>query len=288
MQCPFCGAGQHVRVTDTRPRDSGEVERRRLCATCGEYFTTVERISAHDTIVAKNGDRGSERFSRMKLRRGIQKAAANWSLNDGDLDAVVERVVKRLRPKPHEQVSSTRIAELVMRVLESDNSPMMITRIRFAMVSIGRTSRATRFQGLHEFMAWLEAQYGPPSAGRSSDTPFLVVKRNGQMQPFLVKKLERSVGIASKGRGSDAQVAALAERVAADTVRELEGQAIVMSQQIASEVLKSLKRYDELAYLRYASIVKRYQTVDDFWREAYALLDDLVVNNDANLRKKSG
>lgn len=173
MKCPFCEADDGVRTRDTRARDSGEVERQKLCTTCGEKFTTIERISAHDTIVAKLGGRAAERFSRMKLRRGIEKAAAVWTLDDGELDAIVERVVKRLRPKPNEAVSSASIAELVLRVLEGDRPATAITRIRFAMVSLGRTSRATHFTGLRSFVAWLEQEYGTATVERCQPTPQL-------------------------------------------------------------------------------------------------------------------
>jgi transcriptional regulator NrdR family protein len=35
------------------------------------------------------------------------------------------------------------------------------------------------------------------------------------------------------------------------------------------ETLRVLRREDPLAYLRYASAVKHYQSVDDFWMDAF-------------------
>lgn len=262
-----------VRVRETRTPDPGEVQRHRVCRSCGVQFATVERISAHDILVTKLSGRPAERFSRMKLRRGIEKAAAVWKLDDEELDSLVERVVKRLRPTPGVPTSSSHIGSLVLRVLAGDRPATAITRIRFAIVLLGRTSRTTQFRGLRDFLSWLEAEYDPSSIERPMQTPSVVVKRNGQTRSFNIKKLERSIGIASKGRGSDKEVERLAAAVASRATHELRGQAVVTSQQVAAEVLKVLMKRDALAYLRYASAVKRYQSVDDFWLDALGLLE---------------
>lgn len=69
---------------------------------------------------------------------------------------------------------------------------------------------------------------------------------------------------------------AFAERLASEVKANLKGQAIVTSQQIAAEVLKLLIREgDMLTYLRYASAVKRYSSVQDFWIEAFGVDSEL-------------
>ncbi|GAB3795569.1 hypothetical protein GCM10027605_01830 [Micromonospora zhanjiangensis] len=52
----------------------------------------------------------------------------------------------------------------------------------------------------------------------------------------------------------------------------LRGQALVTSQQIAAETLNVLRSLDSLVYLRYASAVKRYRSVDDFWLDAWGVM----------------
>jgi transcriptional regulator NrdR family protein len=232
----------------------------------------VERISAHEVKVMKSADGRQENFSRTKLRRGIEKAATKNGVGAADVDAIVERVVKRLRPTPEEPISSFQLGNLVLRVLASEKPELSITRVRFAIVFLGRTTRASGFRGIRDFLTWLEGEYDLRHE-RPDRTPSVVVDREGQRDAFNIAKLERSIGIASKGRGTDQQVNTLATKVASEVRRELRGQAIVTSQQIAAEVLKALKRKDELAYLRYAAAVKRYRSVDDFWFEAVALLD---------------
>ena len=273
MDCPFCEApSRQVRVKDTRTPNLGEVRRQRLCGACGARFGTVERISAHDTPVLKRGGRPTEKFSRHKLRTGIKRAAAVWTLDDGELDSIVERVVKRLRPNPSEPVTSASIADIVLRVLADDRPATAITRVRFAIVALGRTGLQTQFRNLRDFLAWLEQECGPSGIDTNIATPYEVIKRDGNAAPFNINKLERSIGVASKGRGSIDQVKRLASTVALQATESLRGQAIVTSQQIAAEVLKILKDRDALAYLRYGSAVKRYRSLDDFWLDAYGLI----------------
>jgi transcriptional repressor NrdR len=271
VDCPYCHHSE-VRTTDSRPTVAGEVRRRRVCKGCGEHFSTVERISAHDVKVMKRTQGEWEKFSRTKLRRGIEKAATKNGVDAADVDAIVERVVKRLRPKPEEPVTSQQIGDLVLRVLDSEKPGLLVTRIRFAMVFLGRTTRGGGFRDVRDFLRWLEVGHSFPDE-RPDRAPSLVVDRDGQRDVFNVGKLERSIGMASKGRGRDLEVRAIASRVATEVKRELGGQAIVTTQQIAAEVLKALKSTSPLAYLRYAAAVKRYASVDDFWLEAVALLD---------------
>jgi transcriptional regulator NrdR family protein len=91
------------------------------------------------------------------------------------------------------------------------------------------------------------------------------------VQAYEQGKLERSLAIALNGRGSGDTVRRDASRVAFDVGRELTGQALVTSQQIAAEVVKLLLGRDSIAYLRYSSVVKRYRSSEDFWIDALAL-----------------
>jgi transcriptional repressor NrdR len=120
-------------------------------------------------------------------------------------------------------------------------------------------------------LQWLEEAYGSPDAEPPATTPWRVIKRDGGVEPFDVGKLERSLGIALKGRSSSERVRELAAHVAFDVGHELRGQALVTSQQIAAEVVKLLLKRDRIAYLRYGSVMKRYRSVGDFWIDALVL-----------------
>lgn len=97
----------------------------------------------------------------------------------------------------------------------------------------------------------------------------LVRKRSGLIEPFDGRKIRRGVE------------SALADRpVAADTIDTIitraEGLADAGKGEIAAEdigqiVLQELRRVDEVAYLRFASVYKEFQGAADFEREVAAL-----------------
>jgi transcriptional regulator NrdR family protein len=99
-----------------------------------------------------------------------------------------------------------------------------------------------------------------------------VVKvRKGTRERFDRDKLKIAASIACKGRGSTEDVDRLSSDVANDVVAAIGSQPIVTTGQISAEVLRSLRDRDDIAYLRYASTVKRFATVLDYKAEALAL-----------------
>ena len=269
MMCPFCGS-ETTKVLDSRLDSSGRARKRR-CANCGQAFYTVERVTA-DGLVVKKRDGRLEPFSRAKLIRGITQAAHLYALAPADVNAFVDRVVQMLQPAaPGMPVSSTEIGRLVLQELQDSRIVTDVARIRYALVFLGQSARSSGFRALREFLQWLEDVYGPPEIGASADTPCQVVKRDGRVEPFEPSKLERSVRIASKGRGSEQEVRGRTAQIVADVRRELHGQGFVTTHQIAAEVVKLLLRSDPMAYLRYASVMKRYHSVNDFWADALVL-----------------
>src|SRR5436305_3249950 len=73
MKCPYCGSADR-RVVDSRDA-ADAIRRRRQCESCGERFTTYERVDALRMYVVKRDGR-RERFDRDKLLRGLERAAA--------------------------------------------------------------------------------------------------------------------------------------------------------------------------------------------------------------------
>jgi len=69
MLCPFCKTGD-TSVVDSRPTEDGTAIRRRRTCSCGERFTTFERIQYRElTVVKKNGRKSI--FYRDKLSNSI-------------------------------------------------------------------------------------------------------------------------------------------------------------------------------------------------------------------------
>ncbi len=278
MLCPFCG-NDGTKVVDSRADSTGRARRRR-CPHCGQAFTTVERIATESLMVRKRDGR-LEPFSRAKLVKGITMAAHLYALPPADVDAFVDRVVGMLQPGgPGMPISSTEIGRLVLQALQDSRSITDVARIRYALVFLGQQSRPTEHHGFLDFLHWLREVYGSPEVEVPAHTPWRVVKRDGRTEAFELNKLERSLGFALKGRGSKQLARERAVRIGFDVQQELQGQAIVTTQQIAAEVVKLLLRRDAIAYLRYSSVVKRYRSIDDFWVDALVLKDDQSASSD--------
>jgi len=100
-----------------------------------------------------------------------------------------------------------------------------------------------------------------------------VVKKNGQRETFSREKLLRSLQIACNKR--PVSVNALDE-IVARVERSLgeSGDREVLSQAIGLAVMEALKRTDEVAYVRFASVYKSFRDIDAFMLEMSQLVRD--------------
>ena len=48
----------------------------------------------------------------------------------------------------------------------------------------------------------------------------------------------------------------------------------ISSKQIGEMVMEELKKYDEVAYVRYASVYRSFKDVESFMRELQAIMDN--------------
>ncbi len=98
-----------------------------------------------------------------------------------------------------------------------------------------------------------------------------IVKRSGATEPFVRDKAVAGVRKACKGRPvSDDDLARLGQQVE-DALRE-SGAAEIEAHQVGLAVLEPLKALDEVAYLRFASVYKAFDSVDDFAAEIASLM----------------
>lgn len=94
----------------------------------------------------------------------------------------------------------------------------------------------------------------------------LVVKRNGITEPFSREKLIQGVRRACQGRDvPDDALKKLAQQVE-ETVRG-QGSSQVDANEIGLAVLDPLRELDEVAYLRFASVYKSFESAEDFESE---------------------
>ena len=128
MRCPYCGFAD-TKVTDSRDADEG-IRRRRECLSCGQRFTTMERMAVGSLLIGKKDGRREE-FSRDKLLAGLRKACEKRPLPAGAVEAVADAVEAELRQRGAPEAPSDEVGEIVMSHLrELDH----IAYIRFASV----------------------------------------------------------------------------------------------------------------------------------------------------------
>lgn len=94
----------------------------------------------------------------------------------------------------------------------------------------------------------------------------LVIKRNGVTEPFSRDKVIIGVRRACQGRDvSDDALKRLAQEVE-ETVRG-HGSSQINANEIGLAILEPLRELDEVAYLRFASVYKSFESADDFESE---------------------
>ncbi|MDG4779846.1 transcriptional regulator NrdR [Micromonospora sp. WMMD961] len=97
-----------------------------------------------------------------------------------------------------------------------------------------------------------------------------VVKRSGVTEPFSRTKIIGGVRKACQGRPvDDDSLALLAQRVE-ETVRA-KGAAEIPSHEVGLAILGPLRDLDEIAYLRFASVYRSFDSLADFEREIETL-----------------
>ena len=113
-----------------------------------------------------------------------------------------------------------------------------------------------------------------PACGRRFTTQetviLMVAKRSGVTEPFNRDKIVRGVRRACQGRPvSEDQLAILAQRVE-DAIRS-RGSGEVPSHEVGLAILGPLRELDEVAYLRFASVYRGFESLADFEEEIAAL-----------------
>jgi transcriptional repressor NrdR len=100
--------------------------------------------------------------------------------------------------------------------------------------------------------------------------PFMVVKRDERREPYDREKLMRGLHIACRKRPvPEAALEHLAdsiERGMHDT-----GEREISSQQLGTMVMDRLRELDPVAYVRFASVYRRFEDVEAFVKELHGL-----------------
>lgn len=304
MDCPDCashGRKSRLTVRDTRQDPHRlRITRRRVCDHNGDHiYETVEqpgdaRIDQLGVRRASDG-RVTGRFSRQVLARGVADGVLK-RLPDSRVQAVVDDVYATLQERVHvlyRDVSDDD-SQFNGAIDEDDIIDTVEARLRheshetvYALYVLStRRGRPTR--NAFGFLNWLAENAGrpdvaqglPAAAHRPSDrwypsgppptVPVTVIKRrDGDHQPFNEARFAESVRQVFQGRNDpDVRSSLVAQWV----LWGLAGQETVLSAQLAIGVMHCLRRVDDIAYLRWASVAKNIDLMGDLVSEAEALL----------------
>jgi transcriptional repressor NrdR len=130
MKCTQCQS-EDIKVIESRDVAEGQaIRRRRMCNSCGQRFTTYERLERPQLIVIKN-DGTRELFNRQKLLAGLFRACEKTPVTSVELEKVVDNIEQELYACGEQEVGSTKIGELVMDQLARLNE---VAYVRFASV----------------------------------------------------------------------------------------------------------------------------------------------------------
>ena len=129
MICPICKKGE-TSVVDSRPAEDGtSIRRRRLCS-CGERFTTFERVQYRELIVVKKNGRKSP-FDRDKLSKSIYIALKKRPIDTDTIEKFITKISRSLEELGQNEISSNTIGTMVMDALKNLDP---VAYVRFASV----------------------------------------------------------------------------------------------------------------------------------------------------------
>jgi len=130
MRCPFCGH-EDTQVKDSRPTEDGTaIRRRRFCPSCGQRFTTVERVQLRELTVIKSDGRRVA-FDRDKLARSIRIALRKRPVDEDRIERIVNGLQRQLESSGESEIPSKAIGEMVMETLREVDP---VGYVRFASV----------------------------------------------------------------------------------------------------------------------------------------------------------
>jgi transcriptional repressor NrdR len=125
----------------------GEViRRRRECLSCKRRYTTYERVEETMPVVVKKDGR-REPFDRSKIVSGLKKACEKRPISMATIEAVSDRIEKRIQELGETEIDSPLIGEEVMKELSQLDQ---VAYVRFASVY-------REFKDIDQFMDEIKA-----------------------------------------------------------------------------------------------------------------------------------
>ena len=130
MKCPFCNA-EDTKVIDSRPADDNTaIRRRRQCESCGQRFTTYEKVETIPMMVIKK-DNSRVPYDRSKIEAGIVRSCHKRPISTQQINQIVDEIENEMFSNNEREVPTSQIGELVMQKLKAVDQ---VAYVRFASV----------------------------------------------------------------------------------------------------------------------------------------------------------
>ncbi|HAT01989.1 MAG TPA: transcriptional regulator NrdR, partial [Oribacterium sp.] len=118
MKCPFCNA-EDTKVIDSRPADDNTaIRRRRQCESCGQRFTTYEKVETIPMMVIKK-DNSRVPYDRSKIEAGIVRSCHKRPISTQQINQIVDEIENEIFSNNEREVPTSQIGELVMQKLKA-------------------------------------------------------------------------------------------------------------------------------------------------------------------------
>jgi transcriptional repressor NrdR len=141
MKCPNCGHLENKVVDSRLNKECTIIRRRRSCESCGQRFTTYERLEVNmPMLIKKDGRR--EAYDREKVVSGLKKACEKRPVSMSDIDEFVDSLEKKLQDMGEREVPTEWVGEQMMEGLAQLDE---VAYVRFASVY-------RQFKDINEFM----------------------------------------------------------------------------------------------------------------------------------------
>lgn len=103
---------------------------------------------------------------------------------------------------------------------------------------------------------------------RIEERPVIVIKKDGRHQPFDISKVERGIRTCTEKLDIDPETINRILRNVEDRIFELAGpKNIVTSKEVGEETLRQLYPVSPVAYVRFASVYRAFDDLDQFIEE---------------------
>lgn len=118
----------------------------------------------------------------------------------------------------------------------------------------------------------LECGYRFTSYERIEEKQLMVIKKQGRREPFDRKKLESKLQLALRKRPvSQLEIENVVNKIEEEALMEGKSTHEITSGWVGEEVLRQLYELDRVAYVRFASVYRNFEDVEEFIEEIDAL-----------------